>query len=227
MVASSANAAIAKANAYSRCDPGYCLKYVRTWLDIGSRDASAKEAWENAKHRHPGDTSPPRGAPVFYRGGNYWHIELSASIIRKARGTDMTSRGQVSTQDLMWCTRAWRYEYMGWTEDLNGILIPYLAKGGEQSKFARGDVYVRKLDKGTKDSDSVGRLCYRLRNHSKIPASHRPPRQTDNYTNELLEAVRYWQRNVRPKVPGPDDGKMLSNQQANVLFGPSYDVKEK
>jgi hypothetical protein len=66
MVAQSPNAAIANADAYTRCEPAMCLKYVRTWLEIPSREADAQGAWDAAQHKHPGDRKPPEGG---YGGG--------------------------------------------------------------------------------------------------------------------------------------------------------------
>src|SRR5215510_9409349 len=131
MVANSADESTNNAKRYTTCEQGYCLKYVRTWLEIGSRDASAIAAWNNSEHKHPGDRNPPRGAPCFYRGGQYGHIVLSlnnrdSDNKQMIRSTDAPSSGHVSTQTIDWCTQTWGYEYLGWTEDLNGIWIPYL-----------------------------------------------------------------------------------------------------
>ena len=126
MVASSATEAVHNARRYLTCDPGMCLKYVRTWLEIGSRYPDAQSAWNNAKHKHTGGT-PPAGAPVFWRkpGGGHGHIGLSVGGGR-FRGTDMTVARRVSEQVLSWPTSHWGYPYLGWTEDLNGVMIPWL-----------------------------------------------------------------------------------------------------
>ena len=234
MVAQTPSDAVANANGYTTCKPGLCLAYSRTWLEIGSRDPSAAAAWHNADRRHPGDRSVPKGAPVFWLGGSrgFGHIALctgpgeSPSI----RSTDVQSSGRVSTVPLSWFDSHWpSLHYAGWAEDLNGILIPYLDDdpGASRSRWAHGDVYVAKLQARQRDSDSVARLCYRLSHHSRMPSSHRPRRVWRGYNVDVVEAVRFWQRRVRPNVPGPDDGTSLSNRQANVLFGPNYEVHEK
>ena len=92
--------------------------------------------------------------------------------------------------------------------------------------WSKGTVYVEKLTKGTKDSDSCARLHYRLRHHSKIPKAQRPP-QNNDYGPQLVKAVAYWQTKVRPKLAGPKDGSSMSNAQASALFGRNYEVVEK
>jgi hypothetical protein len=126
MVASSATEAVGNARRYLTCLPGLCLKYTRTWLEIGSRFPDAQSAWNNARHKHTGGV-PPAGAPVFWRkpGGGHGHIGLSVGGGR-FRGTDMTVPRRVSEQVLSWPTSHWGYPYLGWTEDLNGVTIPWL-----------------------------------------------------------------------------------------------------
>jgi hypothetical protein len=125
MVASSAAEAIDNAQATTRCDPGYCLRYVRTWLEIGSHYASAIDAWNGAAYRHPGDRNPPPGVPLFYAGGQYGHIVLGLHQAPNMRTTDAPSSGKVTTQEIAWCEQAWGYDYLGWTEDLNTVTIPW------------------------------------------------------------------------------------------------------
>jgi hypothetical protein len=110
--------------------------------------------------------------------------------------------------------------------------VPPAAKGAGSSgapahPMASGTVYVEKLRRGQLDSDSVARLCYRLRHHSKVPKNVAPPKQVRSYGKEVAEAVRYWQRQVRPKLDGPDNGESMSNAQANALFGRNYKVVKK
>lgn len=128
MVAQSANAAVAKANAYTTCKVGMCLMYTRTWLGINALYPDAITAWNKAKKRHTKGT-PPKGAPVFWRGGKHGHIALSVGG-GKCRSTDRPRAGKVSTVTIDSISRAWGYTYVGWTEDLNGVTIPYLANAG-------------------------------------------------------------------------------------------------
>lgn len=125
-----AEQAVKNANKTHQYPQGYCLMFVRDqcW-QIGSLYGSAIEAWNGARHKHPGDRHPPLGAPCFYSGGRYGHI-----VIWNQRGpmrsTDCTEAGQVSDADLDWPVRVWGDTYLGWTEDLNGVQLPL--DGGEE-----------------------------------------------------------------------------------------------
>jgi len=122
--ASSPAEALDNAHNTTSCSVGMCLKYVRTWWEVGSLYASAIEAWNGARFKHPGDRTPPNGAPLFYRGGNYGHIVIADIHHQGCRSTDCQSSGRVSDEDIAWTERTWGYEYLGWTEDLNGVTLP-------------------------------------------------------------------------------------------------------
>lgn len=104
-----------------------CLMYTRTWLGIGCKYGSAIAAWNGARKRHGAKSIAPKGAPVYWRGGKHGHIALSVGG-GKCRSTDRPRGGVVSTVTIDSISRAWGYKYVGWTEDLNGIDIPYLDK---------------------------------------------------------------------------------------------------
>jgi len=162
---------------------------------------------------------------VFWRGGRHGHIALAVSNER-GRSTDTLRAGAISTAPGDWWRVNWNMPYLGWTEDLNGVSIPYLRDGGK-SQWAGGLVLVTKLHRGQRNSDSVARLAYRLMHHPKVPKKARPPELVRSYGPRLQDAVAYWQVKVRPNVKGPNDGRSLSNAQANALFGPNYEVVEK
>ena len=121
------------ARRYTTCSVGMCLRYVRTWLEIGSYYGSAIEAWRGASGKHWGDRTPPRGVPVFYEGGTYGHIALSMGH-GKVRSTDAPYSGRVSTVDLNWPEQHWGQKYLGWTETLNGVRIPFANKPKRKKK---------------------------------------------------------------------------------------------
>jgi len=223
MVVQSAQAAIDNANAQSNCDPGYCLKYTRTWLGIGSKEADAADAWRNAIGKHPDDKHPPKGAPVFWLGGTNGHGHIALAKADSMRSTDIPQTGTVGNDDGRWPREHWGLEYVGWAEGFNGVRIPWLGDDWRAS----GDVYVSKLKQGVTESDSVARLRYRLENHPEMQGSGHKPGLGNGYGQECLEAVRYWQRNIAPSVDGPDNGESMSNAQANQLFGDNYTVHEK
>ena len=124
MTAASGDAAVANGRQYDTYDSGMCQKYVRgpCW-EVGSLYGSAIDAWNGARHKHPGDRTPPMGAPVYYRGGSYGHAVICVGDGR-IRSTDCTSRAQVNDAALSWPETAWGYEYLGWTEDINGVMLP-------------------------------------------------------------------------------------------------------
>lgn len=119
------NDALANALATKTCRPGMCLQVTRGWLNIPARAYDADDAWDDATRKHPGDRTPPKGAPVFYAGGNHGHIALHLGG-GQIRSTDAPSAGLVSTQALTWPETHWGLRYLGWTEDLNGVDIDYL-----------------------------------------------------------------------------------------------------
>lgn len=124
MTADSAQQAVKNARAVSGYATGYCQKYVREqcWR-VPSLYGSAIEAWNGARHKHPGDRTPPLGAPCFYKGGQYGHVVIWVGD-DDMRSTDCPSSGRVSDADLGWPERAWGDDYLGWAEDLNGIDLP-------------------------------------------------------------------------------------------------------
>lgn len=232
VVVSSADKAIDNANAQGSCDPGYCLKYTRQWLGIGSREADAKDAWDTAIGKHPDDKSPPRGAPVFWKGGTNGHGHIALAKADNMRTTDKPT-GTVANDPGDYPRRQWGLEYVGWAEGFNGVRIPYL--GDPYAWAAKGDVHVSKLKQGQADSQSVSRLRYRLMNLKDLPEGKKPGYGTSDssvgadYGPDVAEAVMWWQRNVYPddKPDGPTDGSSISNPQANHLFGDNYNVIEK
>jgi hypothetical protein len=130
MTAATAEDAVRNAKQTHSYAQGYCLMFVRdeAWK-IGSLYGSAIEAWNGARHKHKGDRSPPLGAPCFYSGGRYGHIVIWVAK-GHMRSTDCTVPMDVSDADLDWPVRAWGDTYLGWTEDLNGVLLPL--DGGDE-----------------------------------------------------------------------------------------------
>lgn len=137
MTAANGQAAVSNARQVTTYPVGMCLKYVRAeaWR-IGSLYGSAIDAWYGAIDRHPGDRSPPLGAPLFYSGGQYGHIVVNTKAnADPMRGTDMPSSGRVSESDLDWPVRNWGQTYLGWAGDLNGVDLPL----GEDDEMTPAD----------------------------------------------------------------------------------------
>jgi hypothetical protein len=112
-------------------DTGMCQKYVRAkcW-EVPSLYGSAIEAWNGAKYKHPGDRNPPVGAPCYYAGGQYGHAVISVGGGR-IRSTDCTTTSKVNDAALSWPETNWGYDYLGWTEDLNGTNLPLEQGNGD------------------------------------------------------------------------------------------------
>lgn len=100
---------------------GYCLQYVRSAFGLAARYPSAIAAWKAATTRHT-DPRPPAGVPVFWAGGQFGHVAMSAGM-GECWSTDATQAGRVDKVRIDDLSRAWRYTYLGWSEDLNGQRI--------------------------------------------------------------------------------------------------------
>jgi hypothetical protein len=139
MVASSPEKAVSNGHAVSSYDSGMCQMFVRgqCW-QVGSLYGSAIEAWNGAKYKHPGDRTPPKGAPTYYKGGNYGHaVIFCGSGHTGIRSTDCSTAYKVNDTDIAWPERAWGYTYLGWTEDINGVRV--IEPGGTEPPPDTGD----------------------------------------------------------------------------------------
>jgi hypothetical protein len=134
MTAPSGQAALANARDVDTYPPGYCQKYVRSAWRVASLYGSAIDAWYGAVDRHPGDRTPPLGAPLYYEGGQYGHVVINTvADTQKMRGTDMLSSGVVSEDVIGWIENHWGYRYLGWTGDINGVDLPLGNKDDEMN----------------------------------------------------------------------------------------------
>lgn len=122
--------AIAKAEAETRAkgvyDAGLCLRHVRLWFGIAAKYPSAIEAWEGAggaggDATHTVLDAPP-GVPMFWRGGRFGHIALSAGD-GMIYTTDLPQRGRTGLVKASLVEERWNYKYLGWSETLNGVRV--------------------------------------------------------------------------------------------------------
>lgn len=135
--------ALAVAKGQTRNVPGYCQKVVRGWFNApsvgdrdGDKDADARDGWlsEPRSARHF-DRNPPKGRPLYFKGGRngYGHRALSAA--RSVFSTDMynnryragyTSRvtGTSISDAISKIERAMGVEYVGWSDTISGFPIP-------------------------------------------------------------------------------------------------------
>lgn len=132
MTARSARAAVKNARSVNEYPTGMCQQYVRLrcW-EVPSLYASAIEAWNGARDKHPGDRTPPLGAPLYYEGGRYGHAVIYVGGANM-RSTDCRSRGDVSDEAIRWVEVNWGYRYLGWTGDINGVTLPLDADDSQE-----------------------------------------------------------------------------------------------
>lgn len=138
MTARSARVAVENARSVNQYASGMCQQYVRLqcW-QVPSLYGSAIEAWNGARLKHPDDRTPPLGAPLYYRGGQYGHAVIFVGG-DDMRSTDCRTRGQVSDEAIRWVETHWGYAYLGWTGDINGVELP-LGDSGEDDDMRPED----------------------------------------------------------------------------------------
>lgn len=127
-----------RAEASKTNTPGYCQMWSRTVAGgvsvgdfDGDGDADAVDGWKQSTKKHPGDRNPPRGTIVSFSGGSkgYGHraISLGAPGIRSTDMSTLTGRyapGVVGTVSISEIEKAMGVKYLGWSEDISGVLIP-------------------------------------------------------------------------------------------------------
>lgn len=104
---------------------GLCLKASRSaWgLPGGWEDA---DAWWNAcpaEHRHPWTSTPPPGAPVYWRIGAHGHVALATGD-GDIYGTDIPTNDQVGRSSINAPRDRWGATPVGWASWLNGAALP-------------------------------------------------------------------------------------------------------
>jgi hypothetical protein len=103
---------------------GYCLKFVRRCAGAPPLGHDAAWAWTQARVRHPGDPNPPAGAPVFWEGGSHGHGHVVVSLgDGSCMSSDYKRVGHVDQVVIADITAGWGLQYLGWTEDINGVTI--------------------------------------------------------------------------------------------------------
>jgi len=122
---SDAHEIIASARRSDSNTPGYCLQWTREQADIPAGFPDAATAWRHAAGKHSGDRTPPAGAAVYWTGGSrgFGHIAISLGDGR-VRSTDAGGAGQVSTVKVGWVSKEWGLRYAGWSNSINGYVIP-------------------------------------------------------------------------------------------------------
>lgn len=126
MTADNGTEAVANARQHTTYEPGYCQRYTREAWEVGSLYGSAQEAWNGSTQKHPGDRSPPLGAPCYWSGGSHGYGHAVVFVGNgDIRSTDCQSTGKVSEVDLEWVERSWPgFKFLGWTGDINAADLP-------------------------------------------------------------------------------------------------------
>ena len=153
--------ALAAARLWTTCSEGMCLWTVQEWFAAPHHFPTALAQWEAARVKHPGDRNPPAGVPVFYSGGHSGHVAIATG--HGIRSTDALHPKQVSEVPLDW-PRVWHHEYVGWTGDLGGLLIPGIP-AAPPNGHGSARVDLAKLHYGQSGSDSVRMLQQALNAH--------------------------------------------------------------
>jgi hypothetical protein len=192
---------------------GKCLWEVQNAYQSPHMYYDAISQWRNAKKKHPGDRTPPVGAPVYYAGGNHGHVAIyvGGGLVRSS---DAGGAGRMGTVTHNWFANNWGYSYLGWTGDIGDKDITYGPKMIE--------VYVSKLHPGVDNSDSVRmlRLALIRRGFLKVQRPLSEDRPGNKYTSAVAEAVKKWQKKKGHKQTG-----ILTNTQAKQFFAPNKRVK--
>lgn len=104
---------------------GLCLMFVRSMLDVDYKHPSAIEAWRAIPplQRHEEDTDPPPGVPLFWAGGRYGHVALSAGKRGYCWSTDIKRVGKVDRVPIDLIRARWGLDYLGWAESINGVRV--------------------------------------------------------------------------------------------------------
>lgn len=174
--------------------PSLCLWETQEAFNSGHMYPDARSQWLNANNKHPGDRTPPIGAPVCFAGGAHGHIAIYVGANR-VRSTDAGGAGKMATVSIDWFARYWGYHYIGWIGDIADRDIDF------DDKI---DVYYRRLRPGVDNSLSVRMLRRALirRGFLKPPAPLNADHPGDKYTPAVERAVKLWQKKKGHKQTG-------------------------
>jgi hypothetical protein len=100
-----------------------CYGSVQSNLPPLASVAFAKQGWSYSKMQHPGDRTPPAGAPVYFSGSD-GHIAIATGNGDQVRSTEWPW-GHVGTSSISAIEQAWGRTYYGWTGDMLGHPITF------------------------------------------------------------------------------------------------------
>ncbi len=166
---------------------GMCLKFSRSCALAPGGVLDAITAWRRAEVRHASGVAP-RGAIVFWEGGSARHGHVAVSDGRGfVWSTDISRRGKVDRFGIAALGARWpNLDYLGWTEDVNGVFI-----SGLSATLKQRMVELRNLRPGLANSD-VKRFQVALRLHGQ--ARLNPSGATGFYGTETIAMCRSFQQ---------------------------------
>lgn len=148
---------------------GLCQMFVRSAFGVGGGFGSAITQWNGAKKKHPTKSTDkiPLFVPIFWRGGKYGHVALYIGNGR-CISTDAKRSGWPDIVTVNSITRSWGYEFLGWTEDLNGhqVYDPKTPPAGSVPERVGGDT-IRGIIDLYKLEQHYKELCKRPSNPEK------------------------------------------------------------
>jgi hypothetical protein len=167
--------------------PGFCKREVRECYRVSvSRSADAAEAWRNAKRKHP-ETDPgeiPRGVPVFWLGGSDGHGHVSIATGKGGHWTtDLIRPGWFDRTGIARVSRTWSsLRLVGWTEDLDGVVV---WRDGEA-------VAPRMFTLGAADVDAQLNVIHEVDDREEAFASASAAVHDDLVADAMVVAARRW-----------------------------------
>lgn len=127
--------AVATVNRMSTNPVGMCQAIVTSIFEVspvGDWDHNGRpnavdgiEVDRRSGHYHAGDRNPPAGVPCGWTGGSrgdgHRAVSVGGGMIRS---TDAGGSGRLATVPLSWIEQHWGLHYDGWSETMNGVMIP-------------------------------------------------------------------------------------------------------
>lgn len=105
---------------------GLCLRTCRLAWDLPGGSPSAIAEWNEipAKYKNTDPDKAPIGYPHFWKVGKYGHVALQAEHEGYVWSTDAPVSNKVGLVDILWFSKHWRAQYLGWSSYFRGHELP-------------------------------------------------------------------------------------------------------
>lgn len=117
--------AIAWSKGINKGYKGLCLVFVRNCFNVAAKYPTAADSWKYATKKHESENYKafPVGAPIHFKvpGLPAGHVALYLGD-GKMR-TNVSHLGTVETRSVSWYLDFANATVLGWTEDLNGVIV--------------------------------------------------------------------------------------------------------